>query len=731
MTPEANQITREIFLHFPQWMQLAFYAVAGVTSLAFLYGFYRRYLKYRRGRAINRFDNLGQRITRALAAIASNSTVRKGDSFAGLAHTLIFWSFVLLFIGTTIVAIDHDFLVPLFGIKMLQGTFYLWFSVTLDIAGAALIIGIVMMMVRRAFFNLPKLDYTRADKQDGKYDRSGYSTDDMIFVGLILIIAVTGFLIEGFRIADGMPEFERWSPVGWIVAGWFTGMDADSLVTAHLWSWWTHAIAVFLFIGYLPYSKMMHIFTDSMNLIFHDPDSGRHLPPLPPAPEPKEGEKKKKMAMPPMGYTTITDFTWKELLDFDACTKCGRCHAACPANAAGTTLSPRDLILDLRTFANEALKPGEWLQQKFLPGSKWPLANNGKSGDDLLKIDVPMEVIRPETLWSCTTCMACMENCPVGIEHLTSIVQMRRHLVDLGELDDNLQGALMNLGDYGNSFGESPKKRGRWQKGLSFKLPDARKEEVDYLWFVGDYASFDPRIQGLSRLVADVFHRAGLSFGILYDGEKNSGNDVRRVGEEGLFEMLVEDNLAALKKAKFKEVFTTDPHTLNAFRNEYPAFGAEYTTHHYTNLLVKLIEEGKLKIANKLNYKVTLHDPCYLARYNGEIEAPRKVIRALGLDLHEMPRCGANTFCCGAGGGRIWMDTSNEQKRTSEQRIEEALSLGDIQYFVTVCPKDYAMYSDAVKATGNEDKIVVKDLIELVVEALGEEEKADGDAAEE
>ncbi len=711
--PEATP-TREIFLHFSTWMEVVFYVVSAVATGIFLYGSYRRIQKYRRGRKENRFDNLGGRIWRALITIATNSTVRKGDRFGGLAHTIILWGFVVLFIGTVLVALDHDVL-RFFSLKLLQGTFYLWFSLILDIFGVLFILGLIMMIVRRAFFKLPELNYDRPDAQDGKVDRSGFVTDDMLFVWLLLLIAISGYFIEGFRIAETMPEFERWSPVGWALASMSGSiLDVEGVVTAHVWSWWLHALLVMFFIAYIPFSKMMHIFTDAANLVFHDPDTGRRLPSLPLSSEPLEEGKKASQVM---GYTHITDFTWKELLDFDACTKCGRCHVSCPATAAGTTLSPRDLILDLRTFANEALGTPEWLKQKFQTGSRWPVQNKTDGNGH---IDVADKVIRPETLWSCTTCMACMETCPVGIEHLTSIVQMRRHLVDGGNFDENLQNALMSLGDYGNSFGESPKKRSRWTKGLKFKLKDARKEEVDLLWFVGDFASYDPRIQALSRIVAQILHDANVDFGILHDGERNAGNDVRRVGEEGLFEMLAEDNIKALKKAKFKRIVTTDPHTLNTLRNEYPDLGAEYEVLHYTNLITELIQQGKLPVKTPQKRKVTFHDPCYLARYNGETEAPREIMKAIGLELLEMPRCGTNTFCCGAGGGRIWMDTSNEQKRTSEQRIEEALDVPGVEVFVTVCPKDYAMYTDAVRALGKEDKIVVKDLIELVAEATSD-----------
>jgi Fe-S oxidoreductase/nitrate reductase gamma subunit len=693
----AQNPTREIFLNLSPWMLAVFYVAGAVAIAVFLYGFWLRWRKYKQGRPENRFDHLGRRLWRASLTILSNATVRKGERFGGAAHTLILWGFLMLFIGTCLVALDHDVL-RLFGLKLLQGPFYLGFSVVLDVFGVLFIVGLVLMIVRRAVLKPAALDYARADDHGGHYDRSGFTTDDMIFVWSLLAIAVTGYAIEGLRIAQTMPAFERWSPVGWALASTLGGLSTAVLVDAHLWAWWVHGICVLFFVAYIPFSKMMHIVTDAANLVFVDENAGRRLP-----------------APAPGGAAHITDFTWKELLDLDACTKCGRCHVSCPANAAGTTLSPRDLILDLRTFANAQLGTREWLGQRFLPGSKWPAGGNGTEPN------VPTEVIRPETLWSCTTCMACMEACPVGIEHLTSIVQMRRHLVDKGSLDDNLQGALMSLGDYGNSFGESPKKRSRWTKGLSFKIKDARKEPVEYLWFVGDFASYDPRIQALSRKVAETLNAAGVDFGILYDSERNAGNDVRRVGEEGLFEMLAEENVKALGQAEFKHIVTTDPHTLNTLRNEYPALGASYSVLHYTQLLSRLLAENKLAVTKPLGHRVTYHDPCYLARYNREIDAPREVMRAIGLELRDMPRCGTNTFCCGAGGGRIWMDTSNETNRTSEQRIMEALGVGDVRYFVTACPKDYSMYSDAVKTLGKEGEIEVVDLIELVEKAAGVE----------
>ncbi len=684
------EVTREIFRHFPAWMEISFYIVAFSAIGIFLYGFWRRYQKYRRGRDSGRFNNLIGRFSKALKMMTTHETIRKRDVIAGWGHFLIFWGFIVLLIGTTIIAIDHDFLDMVFGISILKGTFYKWFSLFMDVFGVAFIVGLLIMMVRRAK-KPPQLDYTRVDLPNDKYSRKGYAIDDVIFLWLLLIIAATGFMIEGLRIAVDSPPFEIWSPVGWRLGHLFrnTGFTSDS---AFLMTYWVHAIAVMVFIALIPFSKAMHMLVDFLNLMFSDEMSAKRLPGV--------SEEKMKEGM---GYTKLEDFTWSELMDFDACTKCGRCHIACPARTGGSALSPRDVILDLRTYADSKMGTPEFFQQE-VPFEEPPIAGG---------------VIAADRLWACTTCMACVETCPVAIDHLNTIVNLRRTLVEEGEMQDMLQDTLQNLGDYGNSFGKSDRMRARWTKGLDFKIKDARKQEVEYLWFVGDYASFDARGQEISRKVATILHHAGVDFGILYESEKNSGNDVRRVGEEGLYEMLAEENIETLNDARFKTIFTTDPHSLNTIRNEYPDFGGNYTILHYTELLIQLIREGKIKVNNKLNKKVTYHDPCYLGRYNGETENPRDIVASIGCELVEMPRNRSNSFCCGAGGGRIWMDDSDMKERPSENRIKEALSLDGVDVFVVSCPKDFAMFSDAVKTSGNEGKIEVMDIIDLLQEAIG------------
>jgi Fe-S oxidoreductase len=310
-----------------------------------------------------------------------------------------------------------------------------------------------------------------------------------------------------------------------------------------------------------------------------------------------------------------------------------------------------------------------------------------------------------------------MDACPLQIEHVPLIVEMRRYLVSRGEMDAGLQAALTNLGRYGTSFRKPAKARAKWTRGAPPELKDARKEPVEYLWFVGDYASYDARCQENTLRTARVFARMGLDFGTLRQDERNAGNDARRAGEEGLFEMLRDLNLEALRGCEYRAIVTTDPHTFNALRNEYPREDGVRVLH-YTELLDEAVREGRLRFSRRLPHRVTYHDPCYLGRYNAVYDAPRNVLRALGVDLVEMPRNRSDSFCCAAGGGRIWMEESSEVERPAEMRVKEAAGLDGVGTLVVACPKDYVMFTDAVKTAGLEGALAVRDLIELVEEAL-------------
>lgn len=680
--------SREVFRNLGPASVALFYALAVATLLVFAWGAWSRLARYRRGRPARRLGQLGARLRRTAFVVGSHTTLTRRHLATGLAHFGLFWGFVALFIGTVIIMIDYD-MVRLVNPawRFWRGAFYRWYSVILDVMGLVFLAGVVFMMARRWLARPRELDYTRPDAP--ARPRRAYAVDDAAFLWLLLLVGLTGYLVEGARVAADRPAFERWSVVGWQVARALdgTGLSQAAADALHWWGWWGHTLLALGFVAYIPYSKAVHILVDGVNLLFRDPLAGKRLPPVP------------ETAAAP-GYGGLADLTWKELLDLDACTKCGRCHAACPAAASGAPLSPRDLVLELREQAERAFGGRTWL--RAAPAHATALTP-----------------IAAATLWSCTTCLACVETCPVGVEHVPLIVQMRRRLVSEGDLDPTLQSALEKLGRHGNSFGQSERQRGRWTQGLPFKVKDARKEPVEYLWFVGDYASFDSALQGLTRGVARVFARAGLDFGILYDGERNAGNDVRRVGEEGLFQVLAEKNVAALARARFAAIVTTDPHSYNTLRFEYPELGAAYPVRHYTEVLRDALADGRLPV-RPLEAVVTYHDPCYLSRYAELTEAPREALAALGLTLVEMGRHRGQSFCCGAGGGRIWMS----QTRTpgvptpAEQRIAEALAIPGVRYFVVACPKDAAMYRDAVKTSGHEGRLEVKEIAELVEEAL-------------
>ena len=461
-------------------------------------------------------------------------------------------------------------------------------------------------------------------------------------------------------------------------------------------------IAVIMgFLVFVAHSKHLHIFLAPLNIAFSRRPRALgalgDLPTTPGAP----------------GAGQIEQLSWKQLLDTLTCTECGRCQAACPAWNSGQPLSPKLLIMDLR---DHLMSSGA-----RLVGSQGgpDAAHGGPPADSPAERAVPPalvpDVVSQETVWSCTTCGACVEQCPVDIEHVDTIVHLRRRLVDEGRIEPAVQQVLQADAQQGNSFGKSGRMRARWTRELGFTVKDARREPVRYLWFVGDFASFDERLQVLSRRLAHILRDAGVDFGLLFDGEHDDGNDVRRVGEEGLFEMLAGHNMEEFRKASFQEIFTTDPHSFNTLRNEYPSYGLDKPVVHYSQLLERLLGDGSIQV-EPLGLKVTYHDPCYLARHNRLTGPPRRVLRSLGCELTEMPRHGLNTFCCGAGGGRIWMTDGPGDGEPSENRIREAVAVG-VNYLVVACPKDFVMYTEAVKTTGNSERIKVLDLIELVDQA--------------
>jgi Fe-S oxidoreductase len=646
-----------------------------------------------RAQAAGRVDRIPQRIRRAVVDGIGQRKFLSGEQPAGIMHALIFWGFLVLMIQVVILfgrAFDAAWHIPGFGPDQPLGP---PFFVLRDLVEVVVIVGVLYMLYRRLIVHTPRLFGLRRAEQ--RYRDAPHWEGVLILVFILLIMVGGLFYDAGHLVAGDIHGNDRdFAPLSAALAAALGGMSSSSAQTVSEVGWWVHCTVVLAFLILLPLSKHFHIITSIPNVFFAKlpPESAprplaiTHVPAAPVAAldAPPEGR---------VGVAALGDLNWKQVLDAFSCTECGRCTAACPATAAGAPLAPRQLILDLR-------------DRLYHDGDE---QRDGKDAPPLIADDV---------LWSCTTCMACVEACPVGIEHVPTIVDMRRNLVDQGEMDPLLQQTLQNYAGQGNSYGKSARLRARWAKGLDFKIPDARKESVEYVWFVGDFASFDERVQLASQSVARILHDAGVSFGLLYEGERNSGNDVRRVGEEGLFEVLVEQNMTALGAARYEAIFTTDPHSLNTLRNEYPQYGLDKPVYHYTELLADLVARGVISLRTPLTgTRVTYHDPCYLARYNHITEAPRRLIEATGAELVEMPRNGTNTFCCGAGGGRIWMTDADEvEERPSEQRIREAQALGDLDYFLVSCPKDLAMYSDAVKVVGADFEVAeLTALIELAL----------------
>lgn len=710
----GTEVGRDTLIGMPPWAIVLFYLLTAIAVGVFIWGIVRLLRKYRLGRREVRNTPSTGRLIRTAFRTLGNLTVLRDDLYAGIAHLLVFSGFVVLFIGTLIVLVDRDilrFVLPTW--VFWKGDFYLGFSTFMDVFGVLLVIGMFMLGIRRMLFRKPQLRYD--DSFRNEVSPRSLVVGDWVFIGLIFFIVVGGFALEGVRLVVERPEFEIWSPVGWWASDVLrnAGMGPGEASSLYPLFWWLHSGASLVFFAYVPWSKALHMILAYVTLAWEDESLITNLPPA------HDGEG--------AGYEKLTDFTWPELLSLDACIRCGRCFVQCPSAQSGFPVSPRGVILELRSHA--------WNEYpNLISASRNGHNGNGHNGNghsgaqevtreavDTALRSLAGDVIPQDALWSCISCTNCGAHCPVGINHVPLMVQLRRALVSEGHVDEQLQQTLINLQRSGNAMGQSDRMRAKWTKDLPFKITDARKEPVKYLWFVGDNASYDPRVQDSTVTTAKLFESAGLDFGILYEGERNSGNDVRRVGEEGLFEMLVEKNLRAFDRAEFEAIVTTDPHSYNTLKNEYPSFGADYPVYHYSEILLQLVREGKLKLTRQAGSRVTYHDPCYLARYNKLERAPRELLREAGVEVMELPRKQRDAWCCGAGGGRLWMeDIPSEGERPAEVRIREAAALPGVDTIVTACPKDIVMFSDAIKTAGLEGSFFVRDLAHYIMEAIEE-----------
>ena len=707
ITQGTDEVTRKTFWLISTHEKALFYFLATVAVVVFAYGTYDRFARYARGTDdwFDRLDDLPGRIAAAAKIVGSNEKQFNRDLVGGLMHAFILWGFLALLIATTILFIDEWYRVLTIALGDRQsfwvGDFYLSYQLVTDALGLLFVAGLSIAIWRRYV--------ARTDRLHGKHT----DWEDDFLVWSLFALGAGGFLLEGLRIVgsgEAIPTVEPVSFVGTATALGLAGLGVDASMAAAMYplAWWSHALLAFLFIAAIPYAKPFHMLSSFANVVTRDEKAGARLPGVPADLDATNAE-------------SIDDFSWKELLDQDACTKCGRCSSVCPAKASGRPLDPRDVILDLKAY-RESLE---------------------REGGDTTEIVADGGVIDRSTMESCMSCMACMDACPVEIEHLKSFTRLNRQLTDQGDIQPSLQDVFQNVMTKGNTFGDSPSARGEWTAELDFEVADARETEVEYLWYVGDYPSYDDRNKKVARSLARLFEAADVEVGILYDEEVYDGNDIRRVGEEFLYIEQAGTLVDSFEACEFETIVCTDPHSYNTFANEYPEVDfeefaddpmmefdvegswnadGETDVYHWTQAVEELVGAGRLGLdGTELDYTVTYHDPCHLGRYNDEYEAPRELIRATGCDLHEMPRNRANSFCCGGGGGGLWMELEEEEK-PSEERLREALEDTDagsaVEKFVVACPMCMTMYEDGRKTGGYEDDIEVVGTTELLAEAL-------------
>lgn len=651
-----------------------------IICVALAFGKFKQiYLIVRQGAKADRSDNLIKRFITALLDILLQKPLSKARPLVSLFHSFIFFGFsfyLLVNINDILEAYVDGWT------TIDRGPIANTFNLFADIFSIFVLVGMVFFLYRRFVQKPNAMEFNANVKLHPGVSAGGLKKDSLI-VGIFILLHVgSRWVGTAFHLAEN-GHSNVWMPTASLMANLFTGWSPESLNMGVHVSWWLAMGLIVTFLPYFPRSKHIHLMIAPINLAL-----GRNTP---------RGAMDGISDPATPGSASLTDLPWPQILDSWACIMCTRCHEVCPAHESGTPLSPSAMEINKRYYINDN---GDQLV-------------NGNSQPSLLDY-----AISEDAAWACTACYACVQICPVGNEPMMDILEMRRNMVFNGNMPDELATALRSLDEQGNSFNESARKRSKWSKSLDFEIKDALKEPVKYLWYVGDFASFNQSCQETTRKVAQVLEAASVDFGIMGKKEKSAGNDVRRVGEEGLFEVLAEQNIETLEKCDFEEIFTTDPHTYNTLKNEYPQRGGNYPVKHYSTLLLELIKSGKIQLKKNLNLKATYHDPCYLGRYNGIYNDPREVLKLCGVEILEMPRNKENSFCCGAGGGQIWMtDHDDMTQRPSENRILEAVSVG-VNYFTVACPKDMTMYTDAAKTSGNEANMEVKDIIDFVLDAM-------------
>ena len=679
--PEKHEpeVGRVVFGNIPGALVAVFYIVTATALGVCFYLFALRARNWQRGQSDDRTGDWGARLRRLEQGLRMKTLLR--DRQAGMMHAMVYYGFVVLFLGTVTLEIDH--LLPL-RFKFLEGNFYLGYSFILDLAGVVYLAGLAWAMGRRYVQRPWRI-------------RSKSKPEDAGILLLLALIGVTGLLTEGARIAvDGRPDFEVWSFVGYPLSMLFAEGAASEW---HRVLWTTHAASFVAFLVVLPTTKLRHMVTSPANMFLSPNDRPKGA--MKPVPNLMEVDD-----IDVIGASAISEFTWKQLFDTDACTVCGRCTSVCPANITGKPLDPREMVL----------KTGEVMAASGRPVVSPPV---GLAPGIVIEGDSVFERVTPEEVWSCTTCKACDEICPVNIEILDKILDMRRYLSLMeSNFPSELGKAYMAMENQGNPWGMGQQNRADWTKKLDFDVPVLGEDGVDhaeYLWFVGCAGSFDDRNQNVTVSLAKLLHEAGIDFAILGPRETCNGDPARRSGNEYLWQQLALQNIETFDDLGVKKVITQCPHCFNTLANEYPQMGGEYEVVHHTQVLAELLAQRRITPAGGAAKRVTYHDPCYLGRHNDIYLAPREVVAASGeVDMVEMPRHGTRGLCCGAGGARFWLE-EHTGKKVNIERAEEALATGATEIAVS-CPYCFVMIDDGVKELGRGDEVRVRDLAQLLTD---------------
>ncbi|PHX94411.1 MAG: iron-sulfur protein [Acidimicrobium sp.] len=696
----TSLIHREVFGGIPTAFQVAFYTVIPMMLIWGSLRFADRIRNWERG-APDKRKTTPKNVKRRLADYRSGVYMRTllRDSAAGLMHSMIYFGFLVLLGVTTVLEIDHQMPEAL---KFLHGDVYRGYALVGDVAGVVFTAGVVWAILRRYVQRPYRI-------------RIKTKPEHALILGVLLAIGVTGFGAEMFRIAQGQAagvnlDHEKWSVVGYPLAQLVNGASASTLTTWHQGWWVAHVLTFIVFLAILPITMLRHMFTSPLNMYLKD----------------RERPKGAMKAMPNLtetslesfGVNVIEEFTWKQLLDLDACTMCGRCTSVCPAHATGKPLDPREIVL----------KSGEVMAAtaSHAPGGK---VSAPLSADSEIKINANslFERITAEEIWACTSCKACDEICPVNIEILDKILDMRRYLSLMeSNFPAQLGNAYRSMENQGNPWGMSQTDRGEWAKDLDVEILDPGAPlKSEYLYWVGCAGSFDDKNKKVTQSMAKLLKRAGIDVAILGPSEMCTGDSARRSGNEYLFQMLAMPNVEMLNTMGVRKIITQCPHCFNTLKNEYPQLGGNYEVIHHSQLLEDLIETGKLDVSNaSLEERITYHDSCYLGRHNDVYVAPRKVVGSIkGIEIVEMPRNGTNGMCCGAGGARMWMEEDIGTK-INDERAREAIATGATRV-ATACPFCYIMLDDGIKGAGkDESEIKVGDIAIHLLDAIENGERA-------